>query len=202
MQRFLSLVELGSEWIALSFDARGAHKLILVDEQEQGFSCFVIKDKWFAYRLCYFGVRWAGYWFARAGGQLVRFLHRFIRLPHGLLLYVDDGLLFLPAACAAHLASSSLMFLVALGVPLSWEKLQHSRRLGWIGRVFDLTCRSAAAPADKVKKAAEKLQLLLVVGKRVKRKEVDRLVGLRLWWTNMAALASRLVPATVQAECK
>ena len=42
MQRFLSPVEPGSEWFALSFDVRDAHKLILVDEQEQGFSCFVL----------------------------------------------------------------------------------------------------------------------------------------------------------------
>ena len=132
----LVLLSLAVSGIALSFDVRGAHKLILVDEQEQGFSCFVIKDKWFAYRLRYFGARWAGYWFARAGGQLVRFLHRFIRLPHGLLLYVDGGLLFLPAACAVHLASSSLMFLVALGPPLLWEQLQFSRKWGWIGAGF------------------------------------------------------------------
>ena len=81
-------------------------------------------------------------------------------------LYVDDGLLFLPAACAAHLAISGLMFHVALGILLSWEKLQLSRRLGWIGWVFDLACCSAAAPAEKVKKAAKMLQLLLAVGKK------------------------------------
>ncbi|CAE6929638.1 unnamed protein product [Symbiodinium sp. CCMP2592] len=192
IQRFLSLVESGSE-------CHGS--------PEQGFSCFVFKGRWFAYRSCYFGARWAGYWFARLGAHLVRLLHQFVRVPHGLFLYVDDGLLFLPAGCAAHLSSTALMFVVALGIPLSWEKLQLSRKLGWIGWVFDLCTRSASAPADKVKKAAAKLRLLLTEGRKVERRDVDKLIGLLLWWTNGAVWlrpwlqAARPVPAFIQASC-
>ena len=89
LQRFLSAAPPEMSWTALCFDVRGAHKLFKVREDEQGFSCFVLDGKWYCYRSCYFGCRWAAYWFSRLGGLLVRLLHQFVRIPHGLLLYVD-----------------------------------------------------------------------------------------------------------------
>ncbi|CAK9032456.1 Uncharacterized protein SCF082_LOCUS20081 [Durusdinium trenchii] len=50
---------------ALSFDIRGAHKLVRARSEEQEFSVFVFEDEWFAHRSAYFGCRWAAYWFSR-----------------------------------------------------------------------------------------------------------------------------------------
>ena len=76
--------------------------------------------------------------------------------------------------------------MVSLRIPWSWEKLQLSRKLRWIGWVFDLCARSASAPADKVNKAAAKVRLLFIEGRKIERHDVDKLIGLLLWWTNGA----------------
>ena len=121
IRRLLSLFPAGDEWCAFSFDVRGAHKLVLVRDDEEGLSCFVLKGRWFVYRTCYFGCKWAAYWFSRVGGFLVRNLHRFIWVAHALLRYSDDGLELFPVQVAPLSASISVMFLAALGVPLSWD---------------------------------------------------------------------------------
>eukprot|EP00435_Cladocopium_sp_Y103_P036118 s3286_g9.t1 len=54
------------DWTAWSFDIRGAHRLVKVKEEEQGFSCFVFEDRWFFYRCCYFGARRSAFWFSAA----------------------------------------------------------------------------------------------------------------------------------------
>ena len=69
VQRFMSLSGPDVQWGALSFDVRGAHKLVNVSPAEQGLSCFVVQGRWFVYRSCYFGCRWAAYWFSRAGAS-------------------------------------------------------------------------------------------------------------------------------------
>lgn len=83
VQRFMSLSNPCEHWEALSFDVRGAHKLVNVVPAEQGLSCFVVQGRWFAYRSCYFGCRWAAYWFSRVGAFLVRHCHRFLWVKHG-----------------------------------------------------------------------------------------------------------------------
>ena len=60
---------LPGQWTALCFDVRGAHKLVKVREDEQGLSCFVLDGKWYCYRSCYFGCRWAAFWFSRLLGR-------------------------------------------------------------------------------------------------------------------------------------
>ena len=116
VQRFVSLVPESTALCALSFDIRGAHKLVRVHPREQGYSTFVFEDTWYVYRTCYFGARWSAYWFGRVGAQLTRFLHQFIYICHGLFLYIDVGLLLVPAEVAPLVACTALMFLVALGV--------------------------------------------------------------------------------------
>ena len=123
LQQFASRAEPHEAWSCLCFDVRGAHKLVRVRPEEQGLSCFVVQNKWFAHRSCYFGCRWAAYWFARVSALLVRLLHRYISVARGLFMYVDDRLVLLESRVAPFLAPSVLLFLVALGVPLSWEKI-------------------------------------------------------------------------------
>ncbi|CAE7206124.1 unnamed protein product, partial [Symbiodinium natans] len=42
VQRFLSCVDRAMSWCLCSFDVKGAHKLVLAREYEQGYSCFVL----------------------------------------------------------------------------------------------------------------------------------------------------------------
>ena len=182
VQRFLSCVDSTVSWSLCSFDVKGAHKLVLVREDEQGYSCFVLDCVWYCYRSCYFGCKWAAYWFSRVGAWLVRMLHRVIWVKHGMFLFVDDGLEFLPTAVGPLLALHSLMFLCGIGVPLSWGKLRFGQCLVWIGWKFHADTCQASLPADKVTKALEALRPLLHKGNKVERRQVEKVVGFLGWF--------------------
>ena len=83
VQRFMSLSGPDVQWGVLSFDAGGADKLVTVSPAEQGLSCFEFQGRWFAHRFCYFGCRWAAYWFSRVGAFLVRYCHLQLLLEKG-----------------------------------------------------------------------------------------------------------------------
>ena len=181
IQRFLSRVPRGTELVALSFDVRGAHKLVQVRPEEQGLSCFVLEGEWFHYTSCFFGCKWAAYWFSRVGAFLVRLLHRWIWLKHGLFLYVDDGLILLPAPIAPLVACSVIMFLVALGVPLSWEKLSLGTSMRWLGWGFNWADRVAWVPDDKRAKLLGFLVQLREPKRKVERRMLENCIGLLVW---------------------
>lgn len=161
---FLGAVGLG--WVDFSlesFDVAGAHKQVLIREDEQGLCCLVLNNLWYVYRSCFFGAKWSAYWWSRVGPWIVRMLHRFVWTQHGLLLYVDDGLLVVPVAVAPF------------GIPLSWRKLDLGTELAWIGWRFNLTLRHAFLPLDKAEKC--------VPGAKVPRKEIEKVIGLLIWFT-------------------
>lgn len=180
-QRFISSAPAEQVWSALSFDVRGARKLVRVREDEQGYSCFVFEWEWYFYRSCFFGCNWAAYWFARVGSYFVRLLHRWIWLQHGLFLYVDDGLVLLPQSVSPLVTATTLMFLVALGVPLSWEKVDLQADLSWMGWRFDFRRSIALLPEDKRAKLCTALAALVEPGVKVERRCLERTIGLLLW---------------------
>ncbi|CAJ1333457.1 unnamed protein product [Effrenium voratum] len=191
LQQFLSLPGAsGEEWSCFAFDMRGAHKTILANEAEQGLSSFVFNDTWYTYRSCFFVAKWAPYWFARLGAQLVRFLHSFIFLKHAVFLYVDDGLILMPSKIAPLVSCCVILFFEALGVPLSWEKLHLGKEIPWLGWGFNFTLRVALLPADKVSRIVQMLQPLLVAGQRVERKSLEQVIGLLLWYTTGARMVT------------
>ena len=159
----------------------GAHKLVNVVPAEQGLSCFVVQGRWFAYRSCYFGCRWAAYWFSRVGAFLVRHCHRFLWVKHGLFIYVDDGLALFPREVCPILSAALLLFLVALGVPLSWEKVHMGDLQPWIGWSFNWKRGLAELPDNKRQTLMVALSELTVPGRKVARKNVERCVGLLVW---------------------
>ena len=184
IQRFLSMPAAQEKsWVAFSFDVAAAHKRVLICEQEQGLCCFVLEGVWYVYRSCYFGAKWSAYWWSRVGAWLVRMLHRFIWLQHGLRLYVDDGLLLLPKSVAPLVGGVAVMFLCALGVPLSWRKLDLGTELVWIGWKFNFDGAHASLPLEKREKLSSLLGPLCKKGAKVERREVESLIGLLIWFT-------------------
>ena len=105
---------------------------------------------------------------------MVRQTHRLLWVRHGLFLYVDDGLSLFPLEAAPLLSALCVMFLVSLGIPLSWEKLQLGEDLSWIGWSLRLSARSACLPRDKQSKILGLLCPLLKAGTSMPRREVER----------------------------
>ena len=187
VQRVASATPLDKLFSAFSFDIRGAHKLIRVRPAEQGYSTFVLDGEWYTYRTCFFGCRWAAYWFSRASSFLVRLLHRWVWIPHALWVYVDDGLLLLPADVAPLVATTSLMFLLSIGMPISWEKLQLGTAISWIGWDFHFSNATVCLPNAKKQKLQQLLSCLMVENRRVERKLVEQAIGLLLWYCGGAS---------------
>ena len=183
VQRFLSRNQ-GQDWTALSFDVRGAHKLVKVAEGQQGYSCFIFDNRWFHYNCCYFGARWSAYWFSRVGSFILRHLHLWIRIAHGAFLYVDDGLCLLPSKVAPLVSCTCLLFLCALGAPLSWEKLAFGKVFTWLGWRFDLCALEARMPQQKADKLLPQLSSLCVPQSKLERRLVEKVVGLLVWFAS------------------
>ena len=86
------------------------------------------------------------------------------------------------------------MFLVALGVPLSWEKVDLQADLSWIGWRLDFRHSIALLPEDKRAKLCAALAALVKPGVKVERRCLERTIG---HWRSL--LASTLVTVFVSA---
>ena len=157
-----------------------------VREDEQGFSIFVLDGVWYVYRSCYFGCRWAAYWFSRVGSWLVRLLHRFIWIAHGPFLCSDDGLEFLPTSVGPLLAVATLMLLGAVGVPISWKKVCMGHELVWIGWRFNAVAGAAFLPYEKASKIVKGLRKLCDKSVEIDRHELEKVIGLLVWFCDGA----------------
>ena len=182
VQRFVSLIPDTEEFMAFSFDIRGAHKLVRV-RRALAFS-FSKKNGLLSLSLSLLRVQ--------VGGLLVQpcfllswldnYIHRFVYIAHGLFINVGDGLVLLPKSVAPMVVCTCLMFLTALGVPLSWEKLDLSSSLSWIGWNFSWSRMVATLPSAKREKLLAFLEPLLSAGQSVERKAVEQAVGLLIWF--------------------
>ena len=160
-----------------------------IDSAERGFSVFVAVDKrgckhWFVCHTAHFGASWAGYWWARAAGALVRWAHVLIHGSHFLVIYVDDLLALFRQRDAPLLACLCVMLATAVGVPLSWHKLQLAGSLKWISWDIVLGRRPVATlPEDKRAVLRAALRPFCHVGACVSRRELRRLAGRLSWFT-------------------
>ena len=111
-----------SDLVGFSLDVKAAHKQVLVREAEQGLLMFRHNDKLYAYRSCHFGGKFSAYWWARVGALLHRLAHECVHINQIGLLFVDDWLWLFEEQAAPLIASMLTLFLVAIGVPLSWTK--------------------------------------------------------------------------------
>lgn len=180
------------EWTAFSLDIAKAHKRIRVHPSEQGFSLFNAVDPqgeghWLIYHTCHFGCAWAAYWWSRAAAAYIRCLHILLHKDHFLAIYVDDLLGLFPKSTAPIFACLCIMLACAMGLPLSWHKLQLCDQLKWIGWELSFGNNpSAALPVDKLKLLSEGLQSVARRARRVPRKELQALIGRLVWFTSGA----------------
>jgi hypothetical protein len=79
------------------------------------------------------------------------------------------------------------MFFVALGVPISWAKLQFGKEILWLGLTIDLRSWAFSLTREKLDKACVFLELIQKGG-YVPRKSVESGVGLMLWLAQVVQL--------------
>ena len=102
-------------------------------------------------------------------------------------MYVDDLLALFKQTDSPLQASLCIMLACALGVPLSWHKLQLSTDLSWIcWRLCFAGEPCASLPDDKRVRLGVALRALVQEGNRVCRRELRQLLGMLCWFTTGA----------------
>ena len=96
------------------------------------------------------GGAFSAYWWARVGALLHRLGHQLLYVSHAGFLFVDDWLWLCSSHVAPLLASASLLFYAALGVPFSWHNMDWGTQLRWIGWDFDFTFGAVSIPSAKL----------------------------------------------------
>ena len=141
-----------SDLVAFSLDVKAAHKRVRIHPDEQGLLLFRHAEKLYGYRVCHFGAKFSAYWWARVGACLHRACHQLLFVEHMGYLFVDDWLWNFDSGAAPLLASTLLIFLCALGVPLSWHKLEFGVAVRWIGWDLAFDLGTVAIPQDKLQR--------------------------------------------------
>ena len=126
------------EWTLFILDVKAAHKRVRLHPSEYGLNLFWSGGRLFGYRVAHFGGTWAAYWWGRTGALLLRMVHQILCLPHAGLIYVDDLLLAFRKTVGVPMALLTIALLVAVGVPLSWNKMKFGPECSWIGFELDL----------------------------------------------------------------
>ena len=163
-----------------SLDVKGAHKTSRVREQDRGLLGLRQQERLFFYKVCPFGATFSSHWFARLGGFFTRCLHLLIWLPHVLMLYVDDLLLYQNAKVLPLSACLTLAFCSCFHIPLSWKKLQMGPVITWIGWQLNLGTACYTLPDEKRNKLQSQVRECLS-HRLVSKKQLDKLLGLLQW---------------------
>ncbi len=110
-------------------------------------------------------------------------LHVLLWNPHQGWLYIDDWLWRLLAASAGEDAALLVLFLLAVGCPLSFHKLALGEEVLWIGLLVNFRLSTWGLPEGKFERMLAYLRLLAEAEKVLSRKEVEAGQGLMIWIT-------------------
>ena len=138
--------ELENATFVFAADVKRAHRLVHVAQEDWGYqACRVSKHSKHVWLNCVgsFGVASAAYHWARlmSGVQRAVF-HLLGQQKVFMLTYVDDILWLVSGKPAMDAIAVVLLFLVALGMPLSWRKCEGGVKVDWVGYHLDLQARS------------------------------------------------------------
>ena len=179
--------EAGGHWWAITVDVKAAHKRMKVAEEDGGLAFFWMAGFWWRYLVCHFGASWSAWWWGRVSGALIRLTHAFLGVGHMAFNYVDDTVIFVREEVAWETAALTGVFMVMLGVPLSWHKLAVGAAVQYIGVVVNLREWSLGLAAEKVARLRVFLTTLRK-GNRVDKTGLAKGVGQLQWATVIAPL--------------
>ena len=164
----------------LNLDIKSAHKRIKVKPQHQGLLAFQFRDMVYHYKVLHFGGTCSAYYWTRLAAIFLRFFHQFLYTFHFALVFVDDFIFGLDAVAAPLQASTLLLCIAFLNIPLSWHNLELNHRITWIGWSIDSWSDTVSIPEDKISKLVENLGKINSMGK-FKRNQVETVTGNLLW---------------------
>ena len=164
----------------LNLDIKSAHKRIKVKPAHQGLLAFQFRDIVYHYQVLHFGGTCSAYYWTRLAAIFCGFSHQFIYVYHFGMVFVDDFIFGLDHTAAPLQASTLLLTIAFLNIPLSWHKVEMGFQITWIGWSIDSWSDTISIPDVKLKKLLQNLYPLTSSGK-FKRNEVEAVTGHLLW---------------------
>eukprot|EP00435_Cladocopium_sp_Y103_P009098 s5486_g2.t1 len=167
---------------AFSLDVKSAHKRVVVRAAERGLLMLQYKGRLYQYQVAPFGAKFSQHWWGRLGSFLLRFFHAVIYVKHAMYLFVDDYLLTSLAKILPLHATILVIICRLFNIPISWKKCTIGPKQLWIGWQFDFNAGLISLHLAKQQKLLRLIEELLL-HPRVKRKHIERFVGLAMWCT-------------------
>ena len=131
-------------FLGCKIDVKGAFKRLLLHRDEFPYSIFTIGGKWYFSKSCPMGMRASPYHWCRFNSILHRLTKRLAQhFLHGSMMYIDDSLFAAKQSEFSTVISMILTFLVLMGVPISWKKLEAGLFTEWVGFRLDFSERKA-----------------------------------------------------------
>ena len=172
-------------WIQLvKVDAKMAHKRVRVLRKDWRYFAARFprgkKGHWFIVnRVGTYGVSSAQYWWGRIAGLINRVVI-LIGLARWCLVYVDDFLAVYICDCPAEFweaVAMLMLFLEAIGFPMSWKTFDAGRDMQWIGHHLDLH-RNMVRPTEAKIDIALEFLWKIADKEIVSAKLLERRIGL------------------------
>eukprot|EP00435_Cladocopium_sp_Y103_P021864 s134_g5.t1 len=181
--------EATATWSILKADVTKAHRRIKIKPEGWKYQVAQLEGEWWINKVGTYGMASAQLYWGRMAALLLRLCY--LMFPHidwG-FVFVDDFCWLLRTTTAPWDMTLLLMFLLALGCPLSWHKTCLSEVNTWLG--FQVNPRGPVVdfPPDK-KTVLEALLHRLMDGQTFTAKEIERALG-RLNWATSAWPLSR-----------
>ena len=123
---------------AIKVDVSAAFKGILLAASEWRRTIFFFRGHWHFYKVLPFGMKASAYWWVRFYALIHRVIQGILAfVPHAGFMYVDDAvwafLRNMKTLMHRKLQALVLLVLIALGVPIAWEKLEWGENIEWVG---------------------------------------------------------------------
>ncbi len=191
---------MASDGTSSSRTSRTPFKQLKVAPIEQRYLGGAALDGYFCYMVMLFGVRSGPLIWGRVAALLMRLTAALLRpLPAKLQCYVDDPLLSLagPEHLRRRNAILTVLYWLALGFEMSWNKGQYGRGVEWIGAWLQEWTTSSGAPGLTVTLSSERVDKLkqliddMMQGPVIRKTVLRPFTGLVSW---MASLLPQLSP--------
>ena len=174
-----------------AIDFTDAFHTIWLDERERPLCVFESSGKWYVYKRLPFGLASAPLVWGRLAAAAFRLTQALaVRSEFESHCYVDDPGFALAGASRwsrRKTFSLVLLFLMCLGMDVSWMKAQYGKIIEWLGVTIELTTRDGrpgvvvTIPASKCTDIISEIDEILTDGAMTHEKKLRRVAGRVSW---------------------
>ena len=171
----------------LKLDITKAHRRIKIQQKDWKYMTARIHDHIWINTVGTYGIASAQYYWGRMAALLLRLIYATFPQVTWAFVYVDDFILLIPDNQPELTALAIMMFLHALGVPLSWKKTALGTTNVWLGFQVNATNTKAQLTPTKHQEVTAILTTLRRTHNPLNytRKQIEKIAGKLQWSTHV-----------------